>query len=38
VIVGSRLVRAVAEAADDGGSPARVAAEVVAELAAALVR
>jgi tryptophan synthase alpha chain len=38
VIVGSRLVRAVAEAADDGGNPAGVAAEVVAELAGALVR
>jgi tryptophan synthase alpha chain len=38
VIVGSRLVRAVAEAADDGRDPAAQAATVVAELAAALVR
>jgi tryptophan synthase alpha chain len=38
VIVGSRLVRAVAEAADDGRDPAAQAGTVVAELAAALVR
>jgi tryptophan synthase alpha chain len=38
VIVGSRLVRAVAEAADEGRDPARAAASAVAELAAALVR
>jgi tryptophan synthase alpha chain len=38
VIVGSRLVRAVAEAAADGRDPAARAAGVVAELAAALVR
>jgi tryptophan synthase alpha chain len=38
VIVGSRLVRAVAEAADDGRDPAARAGTVVAELAAALVR
>ena len=38
VIVGSRLVRAVTEAHDAGRNPAREAARVVAELAAALVR
>ena len=38
VIVGSRLVRAVAEAAGDGRDPAAQAGTVVAELAAALVR
>jgi tryptophan synthase alpha chain len=38
VIVGSRLVRAVAEAAEQGADPASAAALVVAELAAALVR
>jgi tryptophan synthase alpha chain len=38
VIVGSRLVRAVAEAADAGREPAAAAAEAVSELAAALVR
>jgi len=38
VIVGSRLVRAVAEAADAGRDPARAASEAVAELAGALVR
>lgn len=38
VIVGSRLVRAVAEAADRGADPAAEAGSVVAELAAALVR
>jgi tryptophan synthase alpha chain len=38
VIVGSRLVRAVAEAHDAGRDPAAAAGEVVAELAAALVR
>jgi tryptophan synthase alpha chain len=38
VIVGTRLVRAVAEAADEGRDPAAQAAAVVAELAAALVR
>jgi tryptophan synthase alpha chain len=38
VIVGSRLVRAVAEAADNAGDPASAAGSVVAELAAALVR
>jgi tryptophan synthase alpha chain len=38
VIVGSRLVRAVAEAADRGESPAVAAADAVAELAAGLVR
>jgi tryptophan synthase alpha chain len=38
VIVGSRLVRAVGEAADQGADPASVAGSVVAELAAALVR
>jgi tryptophan synthase alpha chain len=37
VIVGSRLVRAVAEAADRGQDPASAAGSVVAELAAALV-
>ncbi len=38
VIVGSRLVRAAAEAADAGGDPAAAVAEVVAALAAALRR
>jgi tryptophan synthase alpha chain len=38
VIVGSRLVRAVAEAHDAGRDPAAEAAEMVAELAGALVR
>jgi tryptophan synthase alpha chain len=38
VIVGSRLVRAVAEAADSGEDPAAAAGSVVAELAVALVR
>ena len=38
VIVGSRLVRAVAEAAEHGADPASAAGSVVAELAAALVR
>ena len=38
VIVGSRLVRAVAEAARQGADPAFAAASVVADLAAALVR
>jgi tryptophan synthase alpha chain len=38
VIVGSRLVRAVAEAAERGTDPASAAASVVAELADALVR
>ncbi|WP_028060166.1 tryptophan synthase subunit alpha [Candidatus Solirubrobacter pratensis] len=38
VIVGSRLVRAVTEAADGGENPAAAASEAVAELAAALVR
>jgi tryptophan synthase alpha chain len=38
VIVGSRLVRAVAEAAANGGDVARAAGSVVAELAGALVR
>ena len=38
VIVGSRLVRAVAEAAEQGSDPASAAGSVVAELAAALVR
>jgi tryptophan synthase alpha chain len=38
VIVGSRLVRAVAEAAERGADPASEAGSVVAELAAALVR
>jgi tryptophan synthase alpha chain len=38
VIVGTRLVRAVAEAAENGGDPAGAAGSVVAELAAALVR
>jgi tryptophan synthase alpha chain len=36
--VGSRLVRAVAEAAEQGADPAWAAGSVVAELAAALVR
>jgi tryptophan synthase alpha chain len=38
VIVGSRLVRAVAEAAEQGSDPASAAASVVAGLAEALVR
>jgi tryptophan synthase alpha chain len=38
VIVGSRLVRAVGEAVDNGSDPAAQAGSVVAELAAALVR
>jgi tryptophan synthase alpha chain len=38
VIVGSRLVRAVAEAAERGADPAAEAGSVVAELAGALVR
>jgi tryptophan synthase alpha chain len=38
VIVGSRLVRAVAEAVANGSDPARAAGSVVAELAGALVR
>ena len=38
VIVGSRLVRAVAEADEQGADPASAAASVVAELAGALVR
>ena len=38
VIVGSRLVRAVAEAAEQGSDPAAAAASVVTELADALVR
>ena len=38
VIVGSRLVRAVAEAAEQGADPAAAAASVVTELADALVR
>jgi len=38
VIVGSRLVRAVTEAADEGRDPAEAASEAVAELAGALVR
>jgi tryptophan synthase alpha chain len=38
VIVGSRLVRAVAEAAEQGEDPASAAGSVVAELADALVR
>jgi tryptophan synthase alpha chain len=38
VIVGSRLVRAVAEAADGGADPASAAGSVVQELADALVR
>jgi tryptophan synthase alpha chain len=38
VIVGSRLVRAVTEAADEGRDPAQAASEAVAELAGALVR
>jgi tryptophan synthase alpha chain len=38
VIVGSRLVRAVAEAADAGKNPVAEAAAVVSELAGALVR
>jgi tryptophan synthase alpha chain len=38
VIVGSRLVRAVAEAAEQGADPASAAASVVTDLADALVR
>ena len=38
VIVGSRLVRAVAEAVEAGQDPASQAGSLVAELAAALVR
>jgi len=38
VIVGSRLVRAVAEAAEQGADPAAAAASVVTDLADALVR
>ena len=38
VIVGSRLVRAAAEAVERGADPAPEAGSVVAELAAALVR
>ena len=38
VIVGSRLVRAAAEAVENGSDPAAQAGSVVAELAAALVR
>ena len=38
VIVGSRLVRAVAEAVEQGSDPASAAASVVTELADALVR
>jgi tryptophan synthase alpha chain len=38
VIVGSRLVRAAAEAADDGGNPAAAVAEVVTALADGLRR
>jgi len=38
VIVGSRLVRAAAEAADTGGDPAAAVGELVAGLAAALTR
>jgi tryptophan synthase alpha chain len=38
VIVGSRLVRAAAEAADDGGEPAAAVASLVAALAEALKR
>jgi tryptophan synthase alpha chain len=38
VIVGSRLVRAVAEAVDAGADPASAAGSVVADLAVALVR
>jgi tryptophan synthase alpha chain len=38
VIVGTRLVRAVAEAAEQGADPASAAGSVVAELADALVR
>ena len=38
VIVGSRLVRAAAEAADAGEDPAAAAGAVVAELAAGLTR
>jgi tryptophan synthase alpha chain len=38
VIVGSRLVRAVAEASERGADPAVAAGEVVSHLAAGLVR
>ncbi len=38
VIVGSRLVREVAEAAEEGRDPAQAAAQAVSELAAGLVR
>jgi hypothetical protein len=38
VIVGSRLVRAAAEAADAGGDPARAVGDIVAALADALKR
>ena len=38
VIVGSRLVRAVAEAVEQGSDPAAAAASVVTDLADALVR
>jgi tryptophan synthase alpha chain len=38
VIVGSRLVRAVTEAVDNGGDPAARAGDLVSHLAAALVR
>ena len=38
VIVGSRLVRAVGEAAEQGADPAAAAGSVVMELADALVR
>ena len=38
VIVGSKLVRVVAEAVDAGGDPARAAGEAVGELASALTR
>jgi len=38
VIVGSRLVRAVAEAADAGEDPAAAARDLVAGLAAGLTR
>jgi tryptophan synthase alpha chain len=38
VIVGSRLVRAVGEAVEQGADPASAAASVVTELADALVR
>jgi tryptophan synthase alpha chain len=38
VIVGSRLVRAVAEAGERGADPAATAGELVSQLAAGLVR